>query len=137
MNPEWKGQRITGTLSISASPSTPDRWVIHEDDPRGKAVGSGEDMVRLARAILDNVDVRDNASWGYRLSRLDWLREYRRRNTRADLREAQHAWARHNQKETQDSKAQDSKAQDSKAQDSQAQDSHAQDSHAQDSRATA
>ena len=105
MNNNWKGQRSTDALSISPSPSTDDRWVIHQDDQRRKGVGSEEDMVKLARAILDNVDVGDDASWGYRLSKLDWLREYRRRNKGADLREAQNAWNAHHQKQAEDQKA--------------------------------
>ena len=63
MKNNWNGQRITDTLSISPSPSSDDRWVIHGDDQRGKGVGSGEDMVKLAKLILENlVDEHENDS---------------------------------------------------------------------------
>ena len=95
MNEKWKGERITDTLIISPSPSNPDRWFIHEADRRGIGVGNREDMLKLARTILENLGEDPNTGESPRTHQLDWLREYRRQNQNATLRDAQEAWQRY------------------------------------------
>ena len=95
MNEKWKGERITETLIISPSPTTPDRWFIHELDRRGIGVGTREDMLKLARVILENLGEEPKTGDSPRTYQLDWLRQYRRQNQKATLRDAMAAWQEH------------------------------------------
>ena len=85
----WNGVEITRQLSISPMEELPGFWSIHGDLERSNATGNAEEMVRLARQILENLDGQQTPG----MRKLDWLKEYRAR-TGADLRTAMAAWDR-------------------------------------------
>ena len=105
MNENWKGQKFTEDLSITPLPGTEELWAIHDDSSIYLGFGDRDALVKLAQAILENLEEEPETPIAPRTRQLDWIKEYRRENPYAYLGQAQKAWLKHLETEEQKERA--------------------------------
>ena len=104
MNQNWKGQKFTTGLSITRYPGPEELWAIHDDSSIYPGFGDRDALVKLAQAILENLEENPEPPAAPSTRQLNWIKEYRRENPYAYLGQAQKAWLKHLEEEGQEEK---------------------------------